>query len=343
MENYITSNVIIMFASILVLSVACASVLRFFGTGMRNFVVYAASANFIFAAGVVFFFLATGSFYLRSSTEIMEAVNLAHSGSFFRLSVALFAVALFIQMVLVPVPSFLMVLFRAFVLLVFLRIFVPIASLWGGFFEVPFIALGLAVAFLGNILALRRGNVIDMLMDSSVAYIGYVFLLLPLVLLDEKGGVTAAAAFFITFIAAYLGAFLAVRPLVKGRREGAGLDDIEGMARAHPIVAFVLSFFMFALMGVVPLTGFFARFFMLRGFVMGGNYILLALVGVNFAIMAYYFIRVVGKLYTFRREKVADDAEVELGYPSVVVITFCTFVLVYLGLKPAVLVSWFFN
>jgi NADH-quinone oxidoreductase subunit N len=108
-------------------------------------------------------------------------------------------------------------------------------------------------------------------------------------------------AFFasITYVLVYafmnLGAFAVV--IAGAERTGSGeIDDWGGLSRYAPGVAVLLAGFFFALAGIPPLSGWFAKFVMFRA-VMGGTggwgVALAVIAAVNAVIALFYYARVV--------------------------------------------------
>ena len=57
------------------------------------------------------------------------------------------------------------------------------------------------------------------------------------------------------------------------------IDDLSGLARTHPGLAFCLAMMMFSLAGIPPLAGFFAKFYVFAAAIQA-NLVALAVIGV---------------------------------------------------------------
>ncbi len=148
---------------------------------------------------------------------------------------------------------------------------------------------------LGNLTALRQGNVVRLLGYSSIAHAG--FMLVPFGMAAAFGGAALQDAFFgtLTYLLVYafmnLGAFAAVIAIAErtGSRE---IDDWAGLARYAPGLASLLGVFFFSLAGIPPLAGWFAKFVMFKA-VLGdsGNPwgIALAVVAALNAVISLFF------------------------------------------------------
>ncbi len=94
-----------------------------------------------------------------------------------------------------------------------------------------------------------------------------------------------------------LGAFSV---LVAMRREGQAVEkvsDLAGLARTDPAMALAMAVFMFAMAGIPPLSGFFAKLYVLLPAVQNGFLWLAAVAVFASVVSAYYYLRVVKVMY----------------------------------------------
>jgi NADH-quinone oxidoreductase subunit N len=82
------------------------------------------------------------------------------------------------------------------------------------------------------------------------------------------------------------------------RREGGmveSIDQLAGLARTHPAMAFFLAMLLFSMAGVPPLAGFFAKFYVFLAAIKAGLYIL-AVIGVLASVIgAYYYLAIINR------------------------------------------------
>jgi NADH-quinone oxidoreductase subunit N len=136
---------------------------------------------------------------------------------------------------------------------------------------------------------------------SSVAHAGYV--VVGLVAGTAKG--LAAAGFYsLVYLLMNLTAFWVICRLSTDGRN-LQLDDLNGLYKQVPFLAFVLAVAAFALVGLPPTAGFMGKLFLL-GAAWGRGYDWLIIVAaVNTAISIYYYLNMVRHAYTVE----ASDAE----------------------------------
>ncbi|HEX2136387.1 MAG TPA: proton-conducting transporter membrane subunit, partial [Microvirga sp.] len=102
------------------------------------------------------------------------------------------------------------------------------------------------------------------------------------------------------YLAMTLGAFAIILGLRRGDAMFDTVDDLSGLARTHPVVAFLLAAMMFSLAGIPPLAGFFAKFYVLAAAIQTGQFALVAtaVIGAVLTVVgAFYYIRIVKVMY----------------------------------------------
>jgi NADH-quinone oxidoreductase subunit N len=137
------------------------------------------------------------------------------------------------------------------------------------------------------------------------------------------------------YLAMTLGAFACILSLRRGKVMFETVDDLSGLARTHPVIAFCMAMMMFSLAGIPPLAGFFAKFYVFAAAIQAGL-VALAVIGVVTSVIgAYYYLRIVKVMYfdepRGRFDAMPAGVKVVLAIASVVVVLF--------GLVPAPLVS----
>jgi NADH-quinone oxidoreductase subunit N len=169
---------------------------------------------------------------------------------------------------------------------------------------------------LGNTLALWQDNVRRLLAYSSIAHAGYLLIGLAAAFAagDRSQGLAADGAHaMLLYLAVYalatIGAFAVLAYLGTRERPINGVDELAGLGRSQPLAAVAMSVFMFSLAGVPPLAGFWGKLALFRSAIgvalepsgAGGLeywFIGLAVIGgLNAAVAATYYLRVVGTMY----------------------------------------------
>jgi NADH-quinone oxidoreductase subunit N len=195
------------------------------------------------------------------------------------------------------------------------------ALLWG---------IAVLTMTVGNVVALAQSNLKRMLAYSSIAHVGYM--LMGLV----AGGAPGAGA-ILFYLLAYtfttVGAFGAIGLCARAGEEAVEVGDYAGLARRHPVLALTLTLFMLSLVGIPPLAGFVAKFYLFGSAVRAGYLWLTVIAVLNSAIAAYYYLRVI--IYMYMREPEGEGLSVAPSLAGGLALTIALVGLVLLGLMPA--------
>lgn len=151
--------------------------------------------------------------------------------------------------------------------------------------------LSLAV---GNLAAIAQSSIKRMLAYSTVAHVG--FILLGFVAGAARG---AEAALFYTLVYVIMtgAAFGLVLMLTTASGDADALDDFKGLNQRSPWFAFLMLLVMVSMIGVPPLAGFYAKWWILSALLETGQF-WLAVAGVVFSVIgAFYYLRVIRLMY----------------------------------------------
>src|SRR4051812_10763695 len=157
-------------------------------------------------------------------------------------------------------------------------------------------ALAVLTMTVGNLVALRQTNVVRLFAYSSIAQAGYI--LAPLAVAGELGtaqdSLSAVVIYLLIYAAMNLGAFAVIITVARKTRS-AELDSFNGLFEYAPGLTVVMTVFLFALAGIPPLAGWFAKFEIFRATAnagTGAGYLLAVFVGINSVIALFYYARV---------------------------------------------------
>lgn len=168
--------------------------------------------------------------------------------------------------------------------------FPAIASQWQQI--VVFVAIASMV--LGAFAAIGQRNIKRLMAYSSIGHVGYALVgLAP----GTANGISSVLIYMSIYLAMTLGTFACI---IAMRRDGGQVEEIDqlsGLARTQPVMAFILAAMMFSLAGIPPLAGFFAKFYVFLAAIEGQFYTL-AVIGVLASVVgAYYYLRIVKLMY----------------------------------------------
>jgi NADH-quinone oxidoreductase subunit N len=183
-------------------------------------------------------------------------------------------------------------------------------------------ALALVTMTLGNIVALSQRNLKRMLAYSSIAHTGYM--MVGLAAYEELSGAGATTSevigvrgvssllyYLLAYVFMNIGAF-AVVTWLQQRGRGVTLDDISGLASTDPLPAAAMAIFMVSLMGIPPLIGFYAKYYVIVAAIEADMLWLALAVVIASAVSAYFYLRVVAVMYFSEADRVSSLARTPL-------------------------------
>ena len=195
-----------------------------------------------------------------------------------------------------------------------------LASFW----EPMLAALAVLSLILGNVAAIAQTNIRRMLAYSTISHVG--FILLGLVA-GSPGGVQAALFYTIVYVIMAAGTFGFLVMLGSRGQEVNELDDLRGLWQRSPWFTLMMVLLMISMIGVPPLAGFYAKWWVLSALLNSG-YMGLAIVGVLTSVIgAYYYLRVI-RLMLFENGGAASTT----GLPLDLKVVFSVNALLLLGI-----------
>lgn len=153
----------------------------------------------------------------------------------------------------------------------------------------------LASIVLGAVGAIGQTNIKRLLAYSSINNVGFALIGLAA---GTPEGVAGVLFYLAIYIVMTLGSFLVV--LQMRGTDGQPVETIaslSGLSRTRPALALALAIFMFALAGIPPLLGFWAKYAVFEAAVRAGLFPL-AVIGIAASVIgAYYYLRIVKTMY----------------------------------------------
>jgi NADH-quinone oxidoreductase subunit N len=181
----------------------------------------------------------------------------------------------------------------------------------------------------GNVVAIVQSNLKRMLAYSSIAHVGYM--LVGLVTGGAQGA-SAVLFYLLAYMFTTVGTFGVIALCERASGEAVDVGDYAGLGRRHPLLALALTLFLLSLIGIPPLAGFIAKFYLFGAAVKSG-YIWLAVIAVlNSAVAAYYYLRVI--IYMYMREPEGEVAAFAPSFAGSLALVISLAGIVLLGLQP---------
>jgi NADH-quinone oxidoreductase subunit N len=193
--------------------------------------------------------------------------------------------------------------------------------------------LSIASMGLGAFAAIGQTNIKRLMAYSSIGHMGYALVGLAA---GTPEGVQGVIVYLAIYLVMTLGTFACILAMRRGGREVEDIDQLSGLSRTSPFMAFMLALLLFSLAGIPPLAGFFAKFYVFLAAIHAGLYAL-AVIGVLLSVVgAYYYLRIVKLMYFD-----APAERFEPMYPSLAAVLGASglFILLYF-VHPAPLVAF---
>ncbi|MEM9373521.1 MAG: NADH-quinone oxidoreductase subunit N [Planctomycetota bacterium] len=156
----------------------------------------------------------------------------------------------------------------------------------------------------GNVLALLQSSVKRMMAYSSVAHSGYMLvgvLAGPGIAGADapfwQNGLAAVLFYLLCYGVMNLGVFGVLASLERRGEEADEIDDIRGLVRTVPHLGWVMILCSLSLLGFPPLLGFIGKIGLFTSGIASNNLPLVLILGLNSAIAAFYYLRLVGAVY----------------------------------------------
>jgi len=150
------------------------------------------------------------------------------------------------------------------------------------------IFIALASMFIGGFAGIIQHNIKRLMAYSSISHIGYI---LAGVAAGTAAGITGMLIYLVIYAVIMLGCFAFI--LAMNKKENGyveEINDLSGLARTNPYMAILMTVLMFALAGIPPVSGFFAKWYVFAAAVQA-HLVPFAVAGMIAAVIAaaYYF------------------------------------------------------
>lgn len=177
----------------------------------------------------------------------------------------------------------------------------------------------------GNVLAILQNSIKRVLAYSSIAHSGYMLVGLLAGPGDGTFGGSGVSA-ILFYLAAYgvmnTGAFAVVASLERKATdrgepmEVEDFDDLRGLWKREPALGVVLAVVSLSLLGFPPLLGFMAKLPLFTAGISAGEIALVVVLGLNSAIAAFYYLRIVKAAIIDEPKGEAGAADAAVHHPA---------------------------
>lgn len=177
--------------------------------------------------------------------------------------------------------------------------------------------LAIASMVLGAFAAIGQTNLKRLMAYSSISNMGYALVALAAA---NQSGVQGVAVFMAAYLMMTAGVFACVLALTNAKGHAETIDDLAGLSKTRPGIAFILAMLMFSLVGIPPLAGFFGKYYAFAAAIEAKLYLLAVIGIVSSVVSAFYYLRIVKVMY-FDEASVAYG-EGDAGVKAVMAVSF---------------------
>ncbi len=265
------------------------------------------SIGFLFKIGAVPFHVWIPDVYTGAATPVtgfmISAVKAAATGAFLRMTLELFAPSASSEPVLVILLSAIIVLTLVF----------------------------------GSFVGLRQTRLKRIFAYSTIVHTGYV--LLGILALISGGDSSAASSavfsYTIFYVVMNLGAFAVLTMISPADSDDITLDELAGLGRRRPFMAFAMSLFLLSMAGIPPTAGFFGKYYLFSAALSTGHTTITVIAALASVVSALIYLRPMIYMYMKEGHEAEGTGTPWLG--STLVMSLALFLTVAMGILPA----WF--
>jgi NADH-quinone oxidoreductase subunit N len=135
-----------------------------------------------------------------------------------------------------------------------------------------------------------------------------------------------------------LGAFACLLYFDLEGTRGASLDELNGFGRRQPVGALAFAIFLISLTGIPPTIGFVAKFVVIQPVLDAGLAWLAVIIALNAVLAAFYYLRVVVRMYMYDVEEKVPRLVTERTLS--ISLGIASFAVIVLGILPNSLYQW---
>ena len=215
------------------------------------------------------------------------------------------------------VTSFFALIPKIAAISVFIRfMYVPFSNVISQW-QIIIVFLAIASMVLGAIAAIGQNNIKRLMAYSSIGHMGYALAGLSV---GTNEGIQSTIIYITIYLIMNLGAFGCIFMMKRENVFFENINDLSGLSKNHPLLAFSFLIILFALAGIPPLAGFFAKFYIFMSVIKAEMYALAIIGLVTTVISAFYYLKIIKIIY-FDKPKKPFDANHDWGLKTSIIIS----------------------
>ena len=207
------------------------------------------------------------------------------------------------------VTIFFAILPKIAALTVFIRfLYVPFLNMIDQW-QMIIIFISIASMIFGAVAAIGQTNLKRLVAYSSIGHMGYALAGLSV---GTNQGIQSSITYISIYFVMNLAFFSCLFMLRRGDNYFEKINDLSGLSKNHPILAFSMMVILFSLAGIPPLAGFFAKFYIFMAVIEQSMYFLAVVGLLSTVVAAFYYLRIIKIMY-FDPEKEMYEKNHHIG------------------------------
>ena len=209
-------------------------------------------------------------------------------------------------------------------LTVFIRfLYVPFINMIDQW-QLIIVFLSIASMIFGAVAAIGQTNLKRLVAYSSIGHMGYALAGLAT---GTNQGIQSSITYMSIYLVMNLAFFSCLFMLRKNDDYYEKIEDLSGLSKNHPLLAFSFLIILFSLAGIPPLAGFFAKFYVFMSVIEESMYFLAVVGLLSTVIAAFYYLRIIKIIY-FDPEKHKYETNHSVGLKITLILS-TLFIIVY--------------
>ncbi len=185
----------------------------------------------------------------------------------------------------------------------------------------------------GSFAGVVQTNIKRLMAYSSIGHVGFA---LVGVVAGHEAGIQGVLIYLAIYLFMNVGVFAIIMTMRRKGQLVEGIDDLAGLSKTSPALAYVMTALLFSMAGIPPLAGFWGKFYVFLAAVQTGHYTL-AIIGMLASVVsAYYYIRIIKIMFMDEPKEALDSA---VSRPAGVVLALSTAVVVLFTVFPTPLLA----
>ncbi len=202
-----------------------------------------------------------------------------------------------------------------------------------GIWHPMIMVMAIASIVVGNVLAIVQKNIKRLLAYSTISHMGYALLG---IVAGTATGYAASLFYVLIYSLMSVGAFGLLVLMSRSGLEVELVQDLSGLNKRSPWLAFMMMIILFSMAGVPPTVGFFAKLLVLKPLI-DVSLTWVAVLGLVFAVIgSYYYLYIIKVMYF---DEAQDKSPIFIPRTAATLFSANALSLLYLGIVPGALMT----